>query len=89
MLTKDFTKKQIRDYVRSGGSYCPHCKSEDIQWISSNSEAGIIWQTITCETCDEAWHEIYHLVEVHALEPRGRRSTSERNRDDATHTRRI
>ena len=71
MATKDFTKRQVREYIRGGGNQCPHCKSEEIEAGQSDFEAGVCWQVVRCPACGESWHDVYHLVAIHALDESG------------------
>ena len=57
--------KHLEQYVASGGTNCPFCGSdgEIIDGSSWNSDAGIVWQAVTC-VCGRTWHDIYDLAGI-------------------------
>jgi hypothetical protein len=60
--------KQKKAYVKSGGVRCPYCQSQDIEAGKGVFDTGIAWLTVTCNACQEQWHEIFHLKTIHALD---------------------
>jgi hypothetical protein len=65
------TWKDKRDYVRGGGVRCPYCQSKDLEAGEAEFDADFAWRTITCTGCGEAWHEVFHLATIHALDVEG------------------
>jgi len=68
-LSQLFQKEQEKDevderqgaYVRLGGTHCPFCDSEDITGAEVNIDAGTASQEVSCNSCDEEWHDLYQL----------------------------
>ena len=60
-------KQLEKEYVESGGNFCPHCKSNNI--TSGKIEAGSnsAWAIVNCLECGEIWEDVYNLVGVSGL----------------------
>jgi hypothetical protein len=71
MATRDFSTTQAQEYIRGGGQHCPYCNSEEIEGGPFQCEAGVCWQEVTCLQCEERWHDIYQLADIHALSAEG------------------
>ncbi len=61
------TPEAVRAYIERDGNGCPFCNDPDadISGGRFDSEADVVWQTITC-TCGAEWQDIYTL---HAIDP--------------------
>lgn len=69
MLAK-LTKKQIREYVKSGGVKCPYCNSEGIS--AGNlllDDNDICMSNVQCLNCKKSWREVYSLFTIVELCP--------------------
>jgi transposase-like protein len=62
---KTLTKKKIREYVKSGGNYCPFCGSEDITGGDRNTDGGVHSQEIYCQGCKKDWQDVYSLTGIY------------------------
>jgi len=61
----ELTTQQKQDYLKSGGSHCPFCKSDDIEAIGGfDFEASQVWESVKCNACDSEWRDVYTLIEV-------------------------
>jgi hypothetical protein len=65
------TQAQRRHYVAGGGVRCPHCHSDRLNTGQGEFDAGIAWVTVRCATCRQAWHEVFHLATINALDKNG------------------
>ena len=64
-MSKKLTAKQKREYVASGGSFCPKCKSSDIDGQGHfDVDSHCAWQSVRCITCGFAWDDIYTLTDI-------------------------
>jgi len=56
-------------YVRSGGTKCPVCDSDNIE-NKANLEAdnGIDWQDVECMDCNATWRDEYKLTGIRDIE---------------------
>ena len=51
------------DYVMKGGNCCPNCKDpESIETGNVEFDAGIAWQSCTCDRCGAEWVDQYKLI---------------------------
>jgi hypothetical protein len=66
------SRRQKKAYVKNGGVHCPFCQSQDIEAGKGEFDTGIAWLTVTCNACQEQWHEIFHLKTIHPLDAQGR-----------------
>lgn len=57
-------KIDVGEYLNSGGSFCPYCKSHDISGDSIDIEGSHAYQEVTCQECWKAWTDQYALVGV-------------------------
>lgn len=60
---KKLTKKQIRDYVKSG-SCCPRCGSTDVEGEGIEVDGSSCWQPVNCTNCGLMWQDIYRLESI-------------------------
>jgi transcription elongation factor Elf1 len=58
------TKKQKKDYIKSGYNKCPGCGSTDICGGSVEVDGNIAIQNVSCNECDKIWNDIYTLSDV-------------------------
>ena len=56
------TPYQVSEYVRTRGTHCMHCGSEDLETGKTGFDAGIAWQEVSCNACGESWKDEYELV---------------------------
>lgn len=65
-----FEKQFLTDeqYVKSGGSQCPHCHGTELTGSSFQAEGGIAWQEVTCYICSAEWTDQYKLIGYADLE---------------------
>ena len=63
-ITKPITPKQ---YLKSGGSVCPACKSKNITGGSFKVDGTSVWNRITCKDCGANWLDIYTLTNYEYL----------------------
>ena len=59
----DITREQSEQYVNSGGSRCPLCRSTNIeaeQQAEISSDGA--YQNVRCLDCDAEWIDCYVLV---------------------------
>jgi hypothetical protein len=65
MLTEDRKK----DYVKSGGGFCPYCMRKDIvadEQVQMDGPVG--GQTISCNLCGERWSDLVSLTGIQEIE---------------------
>ena len=60
MLTED----QKREYIRSGGTKCPFCGSDNLTRFTERVDGERAWQDVRCEDCDRSLRSIYELTDV-------------------------
>jgi len=58
------TKEQKKEYIKNGGLRCPFCRSENIDGIENNFDAGYLSQVVICNECHESWSDIYSLTDI-------------------------
>jgi transposase-like protein len=58
------TKKQKKDYLKSVGTKCPYCKSENISTDPIDSDGSIGWANVRCLDCKKDWVDQWKLVNV-------------------------
>lgn len=58
-------EQMIKDYVDSRGSYCPYCKSKNIEG-TGNRDYDDNWASnhIVCKDCGKEWDDIYTLTGI-------------------------
>ena len=64
---KKLTKKQIRDYVKSG-SCCPRCSGDDIEGEHIEVDGSSCWQPVHCNNCGLDWQDVYRLESIDNVE---------------------
>ena len=62
------SKKKEKAYVRSGGSKCPECNSDQIEGGHMEIDGPTAWQSITCLDCNATWDDIYQLIGISDFE---------------------
>lgn len=50
------------EYLAAGGNKCPNCSSDNIEGGGVDVDAGHCAQQVTCNDCDAAWVDVYHLT---------------------------
>lgn len=50
------------EYVNRGGGQCPKCGSEEITGYDVDIEGKYATQKTSCDSCGEAWYNVYQLV---------------------------
>ena len=53
------TTARVREYWDACGSFCPRCKSDDIQAGAIDAEGDEAWQSVTCNDCQYEWFDIF------------------------------
>lgn len=57
-------------YAATGGNRCPYCNSADIGSEDTvQTEAGIAWQDVSCNSCGGRWQDEYTLTGYSRVEP--------------------
>jgi hypothetical protein len=46
----------------------PIAKAKKLRHAKGVFDTGIAWLTVTCNACQEQWHEIFHLKTIHPLD---------------------
>lgn len=63
--------QSVGEYIDNGGNCCPHCDSEDVDGRQPfESDIGVAWQKMQCNTCGAIWDDDYNLVGYHNLKTR-------------------
>jgi len=53
------------EYMKSGGSHCPYCKSTSLEGQGSPQIDGAeVTQEIECLNCHKSWHDLYSLTGI-------------------------
>jgi hypothetical protein len=60
--------KHEEEYLKTGGVFCPFCKSPDIEGGSVDIIASEAIQDVSCVTCGGAWRDTYKLHTVEAVD---------------------
>jgi len=63
-IPKPLTVKQLKDYVKHGGSYCPVCRSDSLEGESYDYGVGVVYQSVLCLSCGARWTDGYTLTSV-------------------------
>ena len=64
-MKKELTAQMRIDYLIDKGSYCPYCKSTNMEGISGlEIEDSTVWGTVKCNSCKGEWRDVYTLTEV-------------------------
>lgn len=58
------TERQKKQYVKFGGNRCPYCSSEDLNAGKLQSDAGYVWQKVSCDHCAREWTDVYTLTGI-------------------------
>jgi len=61
-MTVMIIKGEEAKYVRSGGVYCPWCKSGDLTGAGFDVDGGTATQDIICQSCGKTWSDVYKLI---------------------------
>ncbi len=59
------------EYLKTGGVFCPFCKSHDIEGSSVEINEGTAQQDVSCVSCGGAWQDGYRLVTVIPVDVEG------------------
>jgi transposase-like protein len=65
-MSKKLTEEQKQEYLKCGGSKCPHCGSTNIEGAGHDYDANWVSQEITCANCRESWKDVFVLTTVEA-----------------------
>jgi hypothetical protein len=55
------TEEMALEYFRNLGNVCPFCGSYDITGASFETDAGSVYQEMSCSDCNEEWADGYYL----------------------------
>lgn len=62
-LRKPMTTEQ---YVETGGTRCPFCRSQNCEGEPVEFDAGYALQEVGCNDCGRAWRDVYTLTSYEA-----------------------
>jgi transposase-like protein len=60
----ELTQEQIDKYVEQGGTSCPYCGSDQLQYGNEDLEAGAVYQRVSCLRCNRRWTDSYTLTNL-------------------------
>jgi len=65
----DLSDEEKQDYCRTGGAYCPFCRSNDLDVspVKSTSDGSAMIQPVKCRNCKEMWNDKYKLAELEVV----------------------
>lgn len=49
------------EYVTKGGTVCPFCGGENLEWHHIESTGGGAFQECWCLECEKEWYDVYGL----------------------------
>lgn len=55
-------------YASEGGVKCPNCGSYILDGGNFEIDAGIVWRTARCATCESEWNDTYTLTGYDSLQ---------------------
>ena len=58
------TREQKDAYLKSNGSACPYCGSNEIEGGGLESDVGSCWNPVECLECGRCWTDIYELTDI-------------------------
>lgn len=61
-------RMSVKAYVASGGSVCPFCGKDDIEWGDEDYEMDSLFKKAHCHSCKSQWQEQYNLCSYFATE---------------------
>ena len=50
------------EYVKEGGSVCPICRGEDLDYDTLEVSGTSVYQRVFCKICDASWYDTYELA---------------------------
>lgn len=56
------------EYLKTGGIFCPFCKSDDIEGSAVDIVGSEAVQEVSCVRCNGAWRDTYRLHAVETLD---------------------
>jgi len=58
------TDEQKKEYLDSGGDFCPFCQSFNINTQDKCTEDYDVHQLVTCGDCEAEWYDVYSVTDV-------------------------
>jgi transcription elongation factor Elf1 len=58
------TREEALKYLKSDGTVCPLCGSNDISACELEAESSEVIQEVNCEACGGSWSDIFKLAAV-------------------------
>jgi transcription elongation factor Elf1 len=58
------TRKQKKEYIKSGAQFCPFCKCDDITSSEIDSSGTIALNSVKCHGCGREWGEEWKLTDI-------------------------
>ena len=55
------------DNTHYNPNLCPNCGSEDSTGHQASFDSNYAWRSITCDTCDAEWRDLYTLTGYEAI----------------------
>jgi hypothetical protein len=57
-------KKDVEEYIKK--QECPKCHGINIikEGLDEGIEAGVVYQKVSCCSCEQEWNEVYYLKEI-------------------------
>ncbi len=59
--------KNVKIYIKSGGEYCPYCKSPEVEQDSMlvyDEKTSMVYRNMACLTCFREWTDLFKLYDV-------------------------
>ena len=60
---------QLRAYLDAGGTFCPFCRSPQIEGGPVEIDPHGAMQPMSCLSCNRTWHDIHQRVDIVIDEP--------------------
>ena len=60
----ELTAKQVRAYLKASGTWCPFCRSPQIEGGPVEIDARGARQTMTCLACGRTWQDVHQRVDI-------------------------
>jgi predicted Zn finger-like uncharacterized protein len=58
-----------KEYLATGGSNCPRCKSKIIVSAEPTQiDGSAVWQRMQCSNCGAEWHDLYTLTGMELID---------------------
>ena len=64
---KQFTKEQMKTYLKRGGNNCPFCGAEYVSDVESSIFGEILTETWECYSCEGGWSVTWKFCDMEPL----------------------